>query len=148
MVWFGLVLWDINHCRLFNTKSPLYIYIKYIWFGWVGFCSISTIVGYLMANPLYTYIINIDIIFGTFFDNILKRVRPLFALNSFIIAMYYKHNLTSAFCLHTMFVLFGPSIWPYQVLPLRVRVDQGAISMKEYSTLPKSPKLKPHHLIV
>ena len=29
---FGLVLWHINHCRLFNTKSCLYIYIKYIWF--------------------------------------------------------------------------------------------------------------------
>ena len=25
MVWFGLVLWHINHCRLFNDKSFLYI---------------------------------------------------------------------------------------------------------------------------
>ena len=58
MVWFGLVLWDIKHCRLFNAKSSLYIYIKYIGFGWVGFYGISTIVGYLMPNPLYTYILN------------------------------------------------------------------------------------------
>ena len=29
------------------------------WFGWVGFYGISTIVGYLMPNPLYTYILNI-----------------------------------------------------------------------------------------
>ena len=28
----GLVLWHINHCRLFNTKYYLYICIKYIWF--------------------------------------------------------------------------------------------------------------------
>ena len=28
--WFGWVLWHINHCRLFNAKSFLYIYIKYI----------------------------------------------------------------------------------------------------------------------
>ena len=28
-----------------------------IWFGWVD--GISTIVGYLMPNPLYTYILNI-----------------------------------------------------------------------------------------
>ena len=28
--WFSLVLWHINHYRLFNTKSCLYIYIKYI----------------------------------------------------------------------------------------------------------------------
>ena len=86
---FGLVLWHINHWRLFNAKSSLYIYIKYIWFGWVGFYaistiidylmpisslyiyikyigfglvgfySISTLVGYLIPNPLYTYILNI-----------------------------------------------------------------------------------------
>ena len=59
-VWFGWVLWHINHCRLFNAKSSLYIYIiKYIWFGLVGFYGISTIVGYLTPNPLYTYILNI-----------------------------------------------------------------------------------------
>ena len=46
------VLWHINHCRLFNAKSSLCIYIKYIGFGWVGvFFGISTIVGYLMSNP-------------------------------------------------------------------------------------------------
>ena len=62
LVWFGLVcwvLWHINLCRLFNAKSSSYLYIKYIWFGLVGFYGISTIVGYLMPNPLYTYILNI-----------------------------------------------------------------------------------------
>ena len=57
MIWFGWVLWHINHCRLFNAKSSLYICIKYMWFGLVGFYSISTTVGYLMPNPLYTYYI-------------------------------------------------------------------------------------------
>ena len=52
----GLFLWHINHCKLFNAKSSLYIYIKYIWFGLVGFYGISTIAGYLMPNPLYIYI--------------------------------------------------------------------------------------------
>ena len=56
MIRFGWVLW---HCRLFNAKSPLYIYIKYIGFGLVGLYSRSTIVSYLMPNPLYTYISNI-----------------------------------------------------------------------------------------
>ena len=37
LVWF--VLWHINHCRLFNAKSSLYIYIKYIWFGLVCFMA-------------------------------------------------------------------------------------------------------------
>ena len=42
MISFGWVLWCINHCRLFNTKSFLYIYIKYVWLRSVGFYGIST----------------------------------------------------------------------------------------------------------
>ena len=44
---------------VFNAKSSLYIYIKYLGFGFVRFHGISTIVGYLMPNPLYTRILNI-----------------------------------------------------------------------------------------
>ena len=33
--------------------------ITYIGFGWVGVYGISTLVGYLMPNSLYTYILNI-----------------------------------------------------------------------------------------
>ena len=29
-IWFGLVLWDINHYWLFKAKSCFYIYIKYM----------------------------------------------------------------------------------------------------------------------
>ena len=53
------LLWHINHCGLVNAKLSLYIYIKYIGFGLVGFYGLSTIVGYLMPNSLYTYILNI-----------------------------------------------------------------------------------------
>ena len=56
---FSWVLWHINHCWLFNAKSSLYIYIKHIWFGLVGFYGISTTLGYFMPNPIYTYILNI-----------------------------------------------------------------------------------------
>ena len=42
-----------------EIESFLYIYIKNIWFGLVEFYGISTIVGYLMPNPLFTYILNI-----------------------------------------------------------------------------------------
>ena len=59
MIWFGWVLWHINHCRLFNAKYSLYIHIKYIGFGLVGFYGISNIVGYLMPNPPYIVILNI-----------------------------------------------------------------------------------------
>ena len=35
MIWFGWVLWHINHCRLYNTKSSLYIDIRYLRFDLV-----------------------------------------------------------------------------------------------------------------
>ena len=54
-----LILWHINHCRLFNVKSCLYMYIWYIWFCLVGVYGISTIVGYLISNPVYTCIFDI-----------------------------------------------------------------------------------------
>ena len=56
MIWFGWVLWHIKHCKLFNVKSSLYIYIDYREFGFVGFYGISTILGYLMPTLLYIYI--------------------------------------------------------------------------------------------
>ena len=59
MVWFGLVLWHINRCWLFNAKSFLYIYIKYILFVLRGFFAILITVDYFMPNPLYNYISNI-----------------------------------------------------------------------------------------
>ena len=49
----------INHRRLFNAKSSLYTYIKYIRFGLVWFYGISVVVGYLMPKSLYTYILDI-----------------------------------------------------------------------------------------
>ena len=36
-----------------------------------------------------------------------------------------------------LLVLFNPYMGPYQVLPLRARVDLGAMAMKGYSTFPK-----------
>ena len=38
-------------------------------------------------------------------------------------------------------VLFNPEIGPYQVLPLRARMDLGAMAMKGYSAFPKAPAL-------
>ena len=55
MIVFGKVLWHFNHCRLYNAKSSLYIYIRYI-YDLVGFFCISTLVGYKMPNLPYIYI--------------------------------------------------------------------------------------------
>ena len=59
MAGFDWLLCHINPCRSFNAKSSLYIYIKCIWLGLIDFYAISTLVGHLMPNPLYTYILDI-----------------------------------------------------------------------------------------
>ena len=48
----------VGHSWLFDAKPSLYVYIKYILFGLVGFCGFSTTVGYLMSSPLYTCILS------------------------------------------------------------------------------------------
>ena len=63
LVWFALVLWHINPCRLFKTivgylmPNSLYTCILNIYdLICLGFYGISIIVVYLMPNRLYTYI--------------------------------------------------------------------------------------------
>ena len=62
MIWFGWLLWYINHCRLFNAKSSYtYIFNIYIiWFGWVlwhiNYCRLFN------AKSSYTYILDIYMI--------------------------------------------------------------------------------------
>ena len=87
LVWFGWVLWHINYCKLFNAKSSIYIYIKYIGFVLVGFYGISTILGYLMLNHLYTYII-----YMIWFDWVLWHINHcrLFNAKSFLY-IYIKY---------------------------------------------------------
>ena len=52
IVSFGFMIY--YYWRLFNAKSFLYTYIKYIGFGLIRFYGMSSIVGYLMPNRLYT----------------------------------------------------------------------------------------------
>ena len=74
MIWFSLVLWHTNQCRLSNAKFSLYIYIYIyiyiyqiymIWFGWVLWHINQC--GYLMQNNLYTHRLNIYDLLTCFF---------------------------------------------------------------------------------
>ena len=58
---FGLVRFDgISTIVGYLMPNPPYTYILNIYdLGWLGFYGISTIIGYLMINPFYTYILNI-----------------------------------------------------------------------------------------
>ena len=59
---------------------------------------------------------------------------------------YFKQFSSAKLC---RLVLFNPKIGPNQVLPLRARVDMGAMAMKGCSAFLKAPVLlEPHHQIV
>ena len=106
LVWYSLVLWHINHCRLFNAKSSLYMYIN-IWFDLVRFHGISTIVGYLMPNRVITYVLDIYelLINICLLMNILKRAWAYFICTQL--------NCFNYFYLKTIFLYSG---WLLQVL--------------------------------
>ena len=47
-------------CKTWSTvATQKWCFLDQIWFGLVWFHGISTIVGYLMPNPVFTYILNI-----------------------------------------------------------------------------------------
>ena len=53
MVWFGLVLWHINHCRLFNA-NPLYTYILNIYdLVWLGLVSFGLVLWHINFCRLF-----------------------------------------------------------------------------------------------
>ena len=57
MIWFGWV-YGISTIVGYLMPNLLYTYMSNI-YDLVGFYGISTIVGYLMPNPSHTYILNI-----------------------------------------------------------------------------------------
>ena len=111
MVWLGWVLWHINHCRLFNAESSLYIYIRYIWFGLVGYYGISTVGGYLMPNPFYTSILNIYMIWLGWVLWHINHCR-LFHAKSFlyIYIKYISFGLVDFYCISTAVGYLMPHI--------------------------------------
>ena len=56
MIWFSWLFWHRSQCYL--MLNSVYTYVLNICFGLGGFMGISTIIGFLMPNPLYTYISN------------------------------------------------------------------------------------------
>ena len=63
-----------------------------------------------------------------------------------VIFQTIQFNVSSFKCQR---VLFDTKIGLFQLLPLRARVNLGAVAMKGYSEFPKAPALlKPHSQIV
>ena len=54
--------------RVRDIRASVTTWLWWWWFGWVGFYGISILVGYLIPNPLYTYIL--DIWFGKYLCHI------------------------------------------------------------------------------
>ena len=104
-VWFGWVLWIINHCRSFNVKSCLYIYIEYICFDLHESYGISTIVGYLMPNPVHIYILNMyiwyDLVGFYGISTIVGYLMPN-PIYTYILNMYIWYDLVGFYGISTI----------------------------------------------
>ena len=138
MDWFGLVLWHINHCRLFNVKSSLYIYIKYM------ICK--HIVDNILNEPklILLHTVKCFQLLLCISENSTKHQSFVYTrLNDWIVLfLTIQFNISHLFA-HSLNVKQF-----YQVLPLQVRVDLGVMAMKVFSTFPKASKLDPHRQIV
>ena len=69
---------------------------------------------------------------GMFIFTFLEKF-PIFIAYSYKVFQSNKNNLPTD--------LSGPRIGPWQVLPLKVRVDPGVMTMKEYTPLPAASEL-------
>ena len=152
-VWFvGWVLHHINHCWLFNAKSCFYIFIKYMICKHI--LQIHTVKwsnSSIYDNPIqhkstklngskYCYVsLTIQLNISHLFTH---NQTVLFQIVQFILSFVYTQFKRQA-------ILFDLLIKPYQELPLRSRLDLGAMTMKEYTPFPKAPALlEPLHQIV
>ena len=70
--------------------------------GLVGFYDISTIEGYLVPNPVYTYIWIYMICKHILLITFLNELELFFTHKKFQVLLYNNHNLTSVICLHTV----------------------------------------------
>ena len=100
-------LWHINHCWLFNAKSFLYVYSICIWFGLLRFYDIWNIKGYLMSNPLWTYILNIWFV-NAFCLNIFKRTS---AHSLYTFKWFYVLLCNISHCLHIFKRIYIHDTW-------------------------------------
>ena len=83
-----------------------------------------------------------------FVDKIRKRdnARFFYTVKWIQVLVYMNQNLTSVICL--LPVLSDLFTKPYWLLPLRVRVNQGAMEITGCSTFPNSLRLGLHYRIV
>ena len=100
MIWFGWVLWHINHCRSFNAKSGLFIYITYDKkLNSFKYCYIS-----LTSVICLTQLNDQTVLF----PRIQFSVSNLFAHSLNVKQFYLTHRLDSFRCYH-----FGPK-WTWE----------------------------------
>ena len=101
-IWFGWVLRHINPSGIFDTKSCFHEYSMNIKFGFVGFYVLSTLGGYLMSNHVYTYTFALEA--NTLLvTSFLKELFELICwLVSIILIKYLWFYLKLFICLHSV----------------------------------------------
>ena len=138
-----------------NHEWTFFIWTVLLINSFVGFYGISTIVGYLMPNPLniyiyiYIFLNDAKLLFCIMLNGFkycyvsliiplcvrqLKDKTVLFQAIQLSNSHLFAHSLVQAF-------LFDLSTRPYQVLPLRASVDLEVLAMMGYSIFHLIPAL-------
>ena len=97
------------------TKIMQNFWLIRFWLGLVWFYGIPTIVGYLMANPLHIYVINIYDLLTHIVDNILNKSEHTLFFNYCYLTLIILFNINNLFaqwhgymyCYLTLFILFN-----------------------------------------
>ena len=119
--WFGLVLWHINHFRLFNAKSSSYINIKYIWFVNLFFCTQLNRSKYCYVSLtiqlnnffVYTQLNDQTVLFLT----IRYGIHHVFAVGLNVKQFYLTHRLDPTRCCHSGSE-WTMEEWPWRAYPI------------------------------
>ena len=122
MIWFGWLLWHINHCRFFLIPNPLYTYMStlydFVWFGWVKW-HINHCRSFNAKSYLYTYIKYIWFVLVGFYgiSTIASYLIPNPSIHIYIIYMICLGATPFSWLLHF-------TLDPYLII---LSVNQGVI---------------------
>ena len=171
---FCFVLWSINFCRLIRNSVYIYIYIYICVCVCVCVCVWLQAILFNTNNSIQYYSFTCTSSNGSSYCNAILIIQLRDTVKYFLVLQYISNtSIKYHSCAYTQLngktvlfltiqfnispfiwseikfktVLFDPKMGPYQILPLQVRVDLVVMVMKGYSTFPKTPGLKPHHMI-
>ena len=142
MIWLGWVLWHINHFRLFNNKSFLYIYISNMICKHILLKTFLNEPKFILLHSVKWLQVLLCITSNSIKHQSFVYTQSNFKTVPFLTIQFSKSHLFALSLNVKQFYLIQRL---FRMLPLQVRVDLGEMAMKGGSASPKSPALlEPH----